>query len=370
MPRTAQQSFASLLEEHSDRLLARWRLAVRQLESARGLDAPALNDHLPSLLAEIATRLRVRSAPVIPLEDSSGAPIQHGLLRLNQGFDLEEVVLEYGVLRSCIHDLAEEHGVQLSLDAVRTINHTIDGAVALAVQAYAEEQTLLFQRRREEHLAFVAHDLRTPLNAIALAATLLEHKVAEWSSDREVHRVLATLQRNVHQLQQLVESILAESAAVQTNGELKVERREFDLWPLVELLVHDLHPLAQHQRVRVRNEVPDDLRVYADAALLRRVLQNLVSNAIRHAPGSIVVLGATGEPDGGVTCRVADTGPGIPEHRLAHIFEEEDAESGGNGLGLRIVKTFVEAHGGEITVESREGKGSEFRFRLPPRQPA
>ena len=120
------------------------------------------------------------------------------------------------------------------------------------------------------------------------------------------------------------------------------------------------------------NRVPEDLVVDADAHLVRRIFQNLIANAIRYTPRGSVEIGAEEtKPKGGVTCWVRDDGTGIPEERLARIFDAHESDGGedagsGSGLGLAIVKTFVEAHGGVVTVESRAGAGSVFTFTLPP----
>ena len=103
--------------------------------------------------------------------------------------------------------------------------------------------------------------------------------------------------------------------------------------------------------------------------MLRRVFQNLVANAITYTPRGEVVIGAreTGM-EGAIECWVSDNGSGIPEDRLEKVFdklETDPQKEGGTGLGLAIVKTFVEAHGGKVTVETKEGVGSTFRFTLP-----
>jgi len=150
-----------------------------------------------------------------------------------------------------------------------------------------------------------------------------------------------------------------------------VERREFDLWPLVQALIHDLHPIAGTDSTRLINSVPDDLVVYADASLLRRILQNLIANAIKYTPRGEVIIGAERQGAGGaVACWVSDNGAGIPEAQLGTVFDKLETDprqedGSGLGLGLAIVKTFVEAHDGTVTVESKEGLGSTFRFSLP-----
>ena len=114
--------------------------------------------------------------------------------------------------------------------------------------------------------------------------------------------------------------------------------------------------------------MPQSLVLYADASLLRRVFQNLIANAIRYTPRGKVRIGAhkLDEHDT-IECWVSDNGAGIPENQLERVFEdfESDSQTAGQGLGLAIVKTFVEAHGGKVSVESTLGRGSKFRFTLP-----
>jgi len=354
-------------------LLAQWRQQVKQLPSAQNLDTPALNDHIPDLLIEIAAALQARSRETIPEALVEGSPPAHGLQRLQEAFDIEEVVAEYNILRGCIHDLAEKNGLSLQGEPFHIMNRVLDQAIGLAVQTYATAQALEVQRRREEYLAFVAHDLRTPLNAISLATRILEVTFKERSERAETAQMLKTLARNVHQLQGLVEKIIEENTNLRTESGIKLERREFDLWSLVEGLIHDLRPVAGTDSTKLVNKVPHRLVVYADASLLRRVFQNLIANAIKFTPRGKVLIEAKGlrEPDL-VECRVSDNGAGFPAERLEKVFDEleTDAErTGGLGLGLAIVKTFIEAHGGEVTVESTQGAGSTFKFTLPARPP-
>ena len=360
---------AALIRDKRDDLLAQWRKQVRQLPSAKQLDTPALNDHIPALLDELAHELETASVQSIPEAVLEGSPPAHGIQRQQDGFDIVEVVAEYNILRACIHHLAESHGLSLEGRAFDILNRVLDEAIGLAVQTFATQQALEVQRRREEYLAFVAHDLRTPLSAISLASSVLELQFARQGGSAETAQILKTLHRNVQQLEAQVEKVLKESDHIRTETGVKLERRHFDLWPLVEGLIYDLHPVAGTASTKLVNQVRSDLAVFADASLLRRVFQNLVANAIRYTPRGEVFIGAreTGA-DGTLECWVSDNGAGIPGERLEKIFDklESDPErDDGTGLGLAIVKTYVEAHGGKVTVESQEGIGSTFRFTIP-----
>jgi signal transduction histidine kinase len=290
-------------------------------------------------------------------------------MRFREGYDIEEVVAEYNILRRCVHDLAKNHGFSLESGSFHIINDVLDRAIGLAVQTYATERSLELQKRREEYLAFVAHDLRTPLNAVAVAASVLEETFRDGNAREDTEWMLKTLRRNAQQLQELVEKIIQENTNLSTESRIKLEPREFDLWPLVEGLIYDLRPLAKTNGTQLVNEVPHHLVVYADATLLKRVFQNLISNSVRHTAHGKVVLGAReSNSDGALECWVIDDGAGFSKDKLQKVFDEFESDSAngsGLGLGLAIVKNFIEAHGGRVSVESGEGKGSKFRFTLP-----
>lgn len=360
---------ARLVESERDDLLRRWRAQVRELPAARELDTPTLNDHIPFLLIELSGVLRSHSTETIAEVLMDGSPPVHGVQRLKDAFDIEEVVAEYNILRGCIHDLAERNGLSLQGKSFHVLNRVLDTAIGSAVQSFATQQALEVQHRREEYLAFVAHDLRTPLNAISLSARVLEMLMSPNLAEvPQAPQMWRTLNRNVQHLQVLVSRILEENTNLETEVGIKLERRELDLWPFVEALVHDLHPVAGTGTTRLLNAVPEDFVAYADANLLRRIFQNLIANAIAYTPRGEIVIGARERGDDGTAeYFVQDNGAGIPEERQRLIFEknETDPEKQGSGLGLAIVKTFVEAHNGTVSVESEYGVGSTFRFTLP-----
>jgi len=333
---------------------------------------PTLNDHVPGLLIELITELRTKPNTDISAMLPGKTPPAHGLQRLEDGFEIEEVVIEYNILRGCIHDLALNNQVDLQGAPFHILNRVLDLAIGSAVQTFATQQARKIRQRREEYLAFVAHDLRTPLNAIGLAARVIEMAMAKDKVQAQPVQMIKTLNRNVHQLSSLVDKILHENANLETESGIHLERRHLDLWPLVEGLIYDLHLVAGTDNTLLINQVPDDLVVYADANLLRRVFQNLIANAIYYTPRGEVIISAreTGE-NGEVTCSVIDNGEGISTDKLPMIFrkyETDSGHSGGYGLGLAISKTFIDAHGGIMGVESVEGAGSTFRFTLPSQQ--
>jgi signal transduction histidine kinase len=164
--------------------------------------------------------------------------------RFEDGFDIEEVVSEYNILRDCIHELAERHGVVVAGPDRRCLDKFFDDAIGDAVKAFAESQAREVQRRRTEYLAFVAHDLRTPLSAITFSTYLLEQRLGALGLDAENTRLLKILGRNTRQVETLVSAVLAENTQLLTELGVQVERRRFELWPMVETLIQDIQPIA------------------------------------------------------------------------------------------------------------------------------
>lgn len=356
---------AALIRRESDALLLQWRTQVRQLPAATHLDIPTLNDHVPALIEELAKALETTGESPPEEEVLGGSPPIHSIQRFKNGFDLIEVVEEYNILRSCIQELAESNGLIPRGKILHILNHVFDEAIGVAVQTFSTQQAIEVQRRRDEHLAFVVHDLRTPLTAISLSAKALEASLPE--NNEKTGQMLAILRRNAQRLEALVEKVLKESAQIET---LSLVRREFDLWPLVEALIHDLQPVAETAGTGLVNEIPKGMIAYADASMLKRIFQNLIANAIKYSPRGEVIISAKEIGKGGIECRVSDNGVGIPKDRLEKIFDkgetgqERNGESAA-GFGLPIVKMLVEAHGGKVTVRSKEGAGSTFLFTLP-----
>lgn len=360
---------AELIRLKKENLLKRWRDQVRKLPSAAHLDIPTLNDHIPTLLDELALALEQPTEETIAETLQEGTPPEHGIQRFEDGFDIREVVAEYNILRGCVHDLAQENELSLEGRPFHTLNRVLDEAIGLAVETHAEQQALAVKQRRQEYLAFVAHDLRNPLTAISLAASVLEMTLQEQTGTAESAQMIKTLHRNVGQLEALVAKVLDENMDQGTEESVQPVKRYFDLWPLVQAIVQGMKPVALTAGTKLINLVPDDLVVFADSSLLRRVFQNLISNAITYSPGGEVrISGRLNETEGTIACWVTDTGTGIPADRLEKVFEKGEGDPDreeSTGLGLAIVKSFVEAHGGEVHAESPEGQGTTIRFTLP-----
>ena len=363
---------AKIIEREKESLMEDWRQQVLELPAAEHQSDPTLNDHIPLLLGDLADDLQSNSCEAIPKAVANMSGSSHGYQRLRENYDIEEVVAEYSILRGCIHDLATRNEITLEGDPFHILNRVLDGSIGQAVKTYASQQAEEVKRRREEYLSFVVHDLRTPLNSIAMAAQLLQRTTTSGPGDAEdSQKLLKVLRGNVGTLTSLIAQILEENVNLLSEEGTKIERRMFELWGLVENVIHDLAPMNEGGACELSNLVPYDVTVYGDASLLRRVFRNLIANAIKYTPKGKIEVGAMKRAENGaVEFWVKDNGAGIPESRIGHVFEKletDPARDDGTGLGLAIVETFIKAHNGEIRVESKEGIGSAFHISLPGR---
>lgn len=239
----------------------------------------------------------------------------------------------------------------------------ITGALILA-----EDQTelLALERARQEFLSNVSHELRTPLSSVKL---MLETVTASGDEDARGVFVPQAL-REVDRLASLVQRLLEQARA--ESGEVVLQVAEVDLEAVARPIVQSFEQQAAAQGVSLELRALRPIVIEADAERLSQVFVNLVDNALRFTQqgGSVLIeLDAAG---GYAIVRANDTGIGIPHKDLPFIFErfyvvDRSRARGisGAGLGLAIVKQIVEAHGGEVTVESTLGSGARFTVKIP-----
>jgi signal transduction histidine kinase len=226
------------------------------------------------------------------------------------------------------------------------------------------------EEQRRRLFAGIAHELRTPLSVIqGTLEGVLDH-VLEATPER-----VATLHSQTLLLARLITDLRDLSLA--QAGQLQLNLQALDAGPVVRETLEALAPLAEERGVALRADVARRLpRIDADPDRLRQIVQNLVENAVRYTPsGGEVRVTMQADDAGGVRLAVSDTGVGVEEADLPHIFrhfyradQSRARSSGGTGLGLAIVKSLVDAHGGRVTVESTVGRGSTFTVTFPRRE--
>ncbi len=222
---------------------------------------------------------------------------------------------------------------------------------------------------KESFLATVSHELRSPLTSMREAAHLLGDGVPGELNAKQA-RLVAIIADSSDRLLRLVNRLLELSRL--RAGMLPLERHAVDLDAVVERALDELRPQAEDGRVTLERERRGGRLVLdADEDRLVQVVVNLVANAIRFTPAGGRVTTRVAAAGDEVELVVEDTGVGIPASVLPQVFDwyrQAHHGVGGSGMGLAIVRGIVEAHGGRVTVESQEGKGSRFTVLLPRRR--
>jgi signal transduction histidine kinase len=217
-------------------------------------------------------------------------------------------------------------------------------------------------------LISVTHDLLQPLNAARLTLSAL----AELVESRDRMLLVEQVDRSLITLEDLLRSLL--EIAKLDAGALRPEVRPIAITPPFEQLRSEFEPIAEKQGLSLRI-CPSSLAVASDPMMLRRILQNLLANALRYTRAGGVVMGCRRRGDR-VCIQVSDTGPGIPTAQQEAIFSEfQRGEASANdqagfGLGLSIVRRFATALGHEVRISSEVGRGSTFFLELPRADPA
>lgn len=294
-----------------------------------------------------------------------------GGMAMALGFFLSSTVTErLGQLKDAAERLAEgdlETRVQVTgRDELAALGRSFN-QMAAQLQASDEKQREL-ERLRNDLIAWVGHDLQTPLASMRAILEALADRVVE--DPETVRRYLETAQRDVRALSALVDDLF-QMAQLDSVG-IPLDRAEASLSDLLSDTLEAFSALAQQGGVRLEGEAePGVDPVWMDTQRIARVLNNLVGNALRHTPGGGRVQVRAARDARGVSVCVRDDGEGIREADLPHIFERfyrgeksRSRATGGAGLGLSIARGIVQAHGGDISVESRPGD-TRFTFWVP-----
>lgn len=253
------------------------------------------------------------------------------------------------------------------------------------------------ERMKQEVVAMITHDLRTPLSTIRNFHEMLSTGLLGELTEK-AEKMLVLAERNSGRMLSLINDLLDVEKI--KAGMMELSKEQISAGKVLEHTAQSLSALAtesgvslvcvvgstpcvarsENAEVSTSHEAPnnedvskaEDLTFYADEDKISRVVTNLVSNAIKFSPPDTTIILSAESGDGNILISIKDQGRGIPQDKVANIFDrfqqvtaQDHAKAGGSGLGLAICKAIVELHGGEISVESTEGKGSTFKFSIP-----
>jgi signal transduction histidine kinase len=346
----------TLLSSHSDELLQRWAQANAS-DSASQVTRVELIDRMPHFIDELITALHPSALPLPDAASPSAG--EHGQQRLRLGFDVGEVVREYGKLHLTILQLAAENQVLIAVEESQILTAAINRGTSDAVTEYVSQRDAELQRQSAEHLGFIAHELRNPLGTAKIAYTVLRGK---YPIDEVRSAIL--LERSLSRLGTMIDNALAH-ARLKVGAPARGE--QVRLADLVNEVADDAAIEAEAKEIETHvNVEPVTLR--ADPRLLGSAISNLVHNAIKFShPGTTVAIRGWQHQDR-IIIEVEDGCGGLPPGKTEELFSpfvQKSADRTGFGLGLAIARQAAESHNGTIKVRNVTGKGCVFTIDLP-----
>lgn len=225
------------------------------------------------------------------------------------------------------------------------------------------------EKIRKDFVANVSHELRTPVASIkGYAETLLDGALEDKNNAKDFLKIIYT---DIDRLARLIDDLLNLSRI--ESGKFKMNLQLCAIAPIIKGVVSRLNKQARDKSITIKTNIPEKLdSLLIDETRIAQVLFNLIDNAIKYIPEKGNIIISVNEKDGFIQINIADTGSGIAQEHIPRLFERfyrvdksRSQELGGTGLGLAIVKHIIQAHQGEVFVQSILGQGSVFSFTLP-----
>jgi signal transduction histidine kinase len=287
---------------------------------------------------------------------------EHALTRVRLGFDIDELVREFIVLRRTIVGTLRAHGVALDEADATRLADLIEAAIATCVRSYVDSRDFQMRRQEAEHIGFLTHELRNPLTIARVAASQLRREPPH--APREQH-VIELLDRGLERIGQLIDKVLMTEAL--EAGAVEAHPAATPLGAIMEDVLGAARIEAGRKAVTLEARYDPELSIHVDAGLTVSALQNLLDNAVKFTDEGLVEVTVEDGEDA-ICVHVRDSCRGISAEELRTIFEPfRRGHSGksGSGLGLAIARRAVLAQGGTIQAESNETEGCHFWFTLP-----
>ncbi|MBW4488423.1 MAG: HAMP domain-containing histidine kinase [Trichocoleus desertorum ATA4-8-CV12] len=390
------KDFGQVLVEKTEGIVEQWVDAVRQdrqIESADDLSATAIRNHIPHVLAAMATVLCESQDSNV--SELVAASLNHGVLRAEQGFDSREIAREYRLLRSEIFTALQPDLLQAQpaviIRSFRLIDVVVDEAIAQCFKSYVEERLREFEqlqsqlaltnqeltrlvRTSQENLSLLAHELKTPLNSIIGYSELFLRQQQQLEAKDNVPSIenIERVLRHGRDLLRLINNVLELSRY--EAGNMQLHLTTVDVRLVINSVMEMLEPLALAKGLTL--DIDYDaapVTITTDPLRLQQVITNLVSNAIRYTNIGTIHVQCHRLPDQHWSIAIADTGLGISPEDQARVFDpyfrvNEHSPSAlpeSTGLGLAIVARLVQLLQGQIQLVSELHVGSTFTVVFP-----
>lgn len=381
----------------ADTIIENWIAAIRDnvqdIESSRGLAYKSVRDSIPLVLEALATLLsHSLTSETQNLEDKG---LKHGIVRAEQGYDITEILLEYGLLRKEIFTVLKPDLLLLSgdeiLETVELIDSIIDQVISLSLESYVEArlkelqnlQSQLILNNQEltrlvamqkESVSHLAHELKSPLNSIMGFSSILlkqQRKISQREDTSLNLQLTEKVIKNSRQLLRLINDTLEISRY--EAGKIPLSLEWVDVRSRIQMVVEAIEPTAREKNLEVIlrcDSAPE--QVLTDPLRLQQIITNLVSNAIRYTESGTITIACQANNNDQWSIIVTDTGIGISQEAQTQIFEsyfrvgtEATYSPNSTGLGLAIVDKLVKLLKGNINLVSKPQSGSTFTITFP-----
>lgn len=360
---------ASLMVDHQRDILNFWVDAVlANIPGAKGHGRAELGDHLQNLLDDLIRALNFigdnASPDKLSLFGGFGLPSSlHGRERASlRGYTVGQVVHEYVVLRRTLTDFFAEHGLK-EARTIDVVAHVIEYASLNAVKEFVAS----VQHVQQKLIGTLVHDVRTPLG---VAANYVELLSVARLSDEQKGQALHTITKSLKRAGSMLEDLL-DTVALDGGQGLFMRFDEGDIDDALKTVCKEADHLYGENRIRA-NLTGHPVTGIFDMALVIRTVENLISNAVKFGDKQSPVNVYLEDHDDHVIIRVHNHGNPIPESDISDIFSffsssaesEDECKTKSWGLGLSLIRTVVEQHGGEVILESTKEKGTSFGMSL------
>jgi len=347
---------AAAFTELRELVLAQWSTRVTaEIPTAAALGEPLLINMIPTLYDNITEALATTSPRPFGTTGTNLAAV-HGRERAHMtDYAPHDLIHELQIFREVLFSISKAKGLSLSKRDAEVIGHSIEEAARESISGYSEAD-------KEKSVGFIAslsHDLRNPLHVASASAQLIQLK----TSDPGISQLAQRISRKIGEADAMIQTLL--DAAVR-HGRIRMKLRLtcFDILSLVEEVCADMPLLGQ--RVQVDGH---SVRGHWCRMSMKRTLENLLANAQKYGDASKPVTVRVRLEDGLLQLSVHNEGPPIPRSETDRLFKSyqrlEDTDVKGWGLGLPYVQNVVESHGGTVTVDSVEGRGTTFTISVP-----
>jgi signal transduction histidine kinase len=354
---------AVLITNNRSVIEQRWLARVESDVVSGGsvIEPTHLRDGLPDYLLALAELFSGDAGRVRATAEPAWAKVarEHGVTRVRIGFDINQLVHEFIILRQTIREVALENGMRIG-SGEANLADALDAAIAAAVSAYVDARDFDARKKQAENVGFLTHELRNPLStAILNASHVRRHAVPQ----QVPH--LDKLDRSHQRLNDLIDSVLLNERL--EAGHVASQPVEVELGELLPPALEAARETAARKSLEFRTRFDPNLRVFADPQLTRSAMQNVADNAVKYTDVGYVEVTVEERADT-ITIHVRDTCEGISEEELRTIFEpfeRGNSRKSGTGLGLAIAREAVDAQGGRIHAESPGSSGCHFWIELP-----